>query len=197
LGLSAEMVALIVRNQLADAKAKAIDPQRVITDVGIDELSLKKRHQLYATLLTDLTNPEHPEVLAVAAGRDEAAARKCLEKLAEPQRQRVRTYRADLAQAFHNACRGLLEHAKPVVDRFHVAKLFNKAIDGQRKKNHPGVQGETVEGGAEGVPVAEVGVPSKPAGAIPGGEAEARGVISPASATANAVRDPGTVPADL
>jgi len=69
LGISAEMVGLIVRHQLADAHAKEIDPQRVLSDVGLDELSLKKRHQLYATILTDLTNPERPEVLAVAEGR--------------------------------------------------------------------------------------------------------------------------------
>ena len=50
LGISAEMVALIVRHQLADARAREIDPHRVITDVGIDELSLKKRHKLYATI---------------------------------------------------------------------------------------------------------------------------------------------------
>src|SRR5437868_7704243 len=135
LGISAEMVGLIVRNQLADARAKEVDPQRVITDVGIDELSLKKRHKLYATILTDLTDPERPQVLAVAPGRDEAAARQCLGKLAAAQRQRVRTYRADMAVAFHNACRELLPKAKPVVDRFHVAKKFNEAIDGQRKKS--------------------------------------------------------------
>jgi len=134
LGISAEMVGLIVRHQLADAHAKEIDPQRVLSDVGLDELSLKKRHQLYATILTDLTNPERPEVLAVAEGRDEAAARKCLEKLAEAQRRQVRAYRADMAVAFHNACRELLPNAKPVVDRFHVAKKFNEASDGQRKK---------------------------------------------------------------
>ncbi len=134
LGISAEMVALIVRHQLADARAREIDPRRVITDVGIDELSLKKRHKLYATLLTDLTNPERPEVLAVAEGRDEAAARKCLENLAEVQRRQVRTYRADRAVVFHNACRDLLPNARPVVDRFHVAKKFNEASDGRRKK---------------------------------------------------------------
>jgi transposase len=130
LGISAEMVGLIVRHQLAEAHAKQVDPARGITDVGIDELSLKKRHKLYATILTDLTNPEQPEVLAVAGGRDEAAARKCLEKLAAAQRQQVQTYRADMAQAFHNACRDVLPKAQPVVDRFHVAKKFNEAIDG-------------------------------------------------------------------
>jgi transposase len=197
LGISAETVALTVRNPLADAKAKQVDPQRVITDLGIDELSLKKRHKLYATILTDLTNPERPEVLAVAQGRDEAAARECLGKLAEQQRRGVRTYRADMAQAFHNACRELLPHARPVVDRFHVAKKFNEAIDGQRKKNHPGVQGEAVEGPAEGVPLTDVGVPPGPAGTDQGGEAEAGGVVRQAAPAADPVRVPGAVPEDL
>jgi transposase len=197
LGISAEMVALIVRNQLADAKAKEIDPQRVLTDVGIDELSLKKRHKLYATILTDLTNPARPEVLAVAEGRDEAAARKCLEKLTKAQRERVQTYRADMAQAFHNACRELLPNAKPVVDRFHVAKKFNEAIDRERKKNHPGVQGEAVGSPAEGVPFADVGVSPQPAGSLRRGPAEVGGVVSETPPVAKAVRDPGALPGDL
>jgi transposase len=165
--------------------------------VGIDELSLKKRHKLYATILTDLTNPQRPEVLAVAAGRDEAAARQCLEKMALAQRQRVQTYRADMAQAFHNACRQLLPKAKPVVDRFHVAKNFNEAIDRQRKKNHAGVQGETVQGAAEGVSVLDVGVPPRPEGVDQGAEAAVGGVIRPAAPAADAVRVPGAVPEDL
>jgi transposase len=197
LGISAEMVGLIVRHQLADAKAKEVDPRRRVTDVGIDELSLKKRHQRYATILTDLTNPERPAVLAVADGRDEAAAQKCLEKLAPAQRQQVQTYRADRGQPFHNACRGLLPNAQPVVDRFHVAKLFNAAIDGQRKKNHPGVQGEAVEGPAEGVSVAAVGIPPGPAGVVPGGEAEAGSVVRASPPATAAVRVPAAVPADL
>jgi transposase len=197
LGISAEMVGLIVRNQLADAHAKQVDPQRRITDVGIDELSLKKRHKLYATLLTDLTNPEQPEVLAVADGRDEAAARKCLEKLSERQRQQVKTYRADMAQAFHNACRALLPHAQPVVDRFHVAKLFNEAIDGQRKKNYSGVQSEVIEGATEAVSFADVGVSARSAGVVPGGQAEAGSVVPQASPAADAVRIAAALPEDL
>jgi len=197
LGIAAETVGWIVRHQLADAKAKDIDPQRVVTDVGIDELSLKKRHKLYATLLTDLTDPERPEVLAVADGRDEAAAGKCLEKLAPAQRQQVRSYRADMAQAFHNACRELLPQARPVVDRFHVAKKFNEAIDGQRKKNLPGVQGEAVQGGATGVSLLAVGIPPQPAGADPGGEAEAGGAVPASAGAADAARVPGALPEDL
>src|ERR1700677_4876526 len=33
---------------------------------GMDEISLKKRHKLYVTILTDLTRPEQPQVLVVA-----------------------------------------------------------------------------------------------------------------------------------
>jgi transposase len=197
LGISAETVGLIVRNQLADAQAKQIDPQRVITDVGIDELSLKKRHKLYATILTDLTKPERPEVLAVAEGRDEAAARQCLAKLAEAQRRQVQTYRADMAQAFHNACRELLPQAKPVVDRFHVAKKFNEAVDDERKKNHPGIQGEAVGGPAEGVPLLDVGVPPQSPGTVRGGPAEAGRAVWEAPPVTEAVRDPGALPGDL
>jgi transposase len=197
LGISAETVGLIVRNQVADAKAKEVDPQRRLTDLGIDELSLRKRHKLYATILTDLTDPQRPEVLAVAEGRDEGAARKCLEKLAQPQREQVQTYRADMAQAFHTACRELLPNAKPVVDRFHVAKKFNEAIDGQRKKNHAGLQEEAVESRAEGVPVTDVGVPPPSAGPIGGGEGEVGGAVRHAAPTAAAVRVPGALPGDL
>jgi len=177
LGISAEMVDLIVRHQLADTKAKEVDPWRLITDVGIDELSLKKRHKLFCTILTDLSNPAQPEVLAVAEGRDEGAARKCLEKLGETQRRGVQVYRADMAQAYHNACRALLPAAKAVVDRFHVAKKFNEVIDGQRKKNHAGVQGETDQGRAERIPRADVGVPQGSPGTIGGGQAEVGRVV--------------------
>ena len=187
LGISAETVALIVRNQLADARAQVVAPGRVVTDVGIDELSLKKRHKLYVTLLTDLTHPDRPAVLAVAEGRDEAAARKCLEKLSQEQRQQVQAYRADMGQPFHNACRGLLPNAKAVVDRFHVAKLFNQGVDRERGKNHPGVQETAAEGGAEGVPVADVGIPPPPRGPVRRGDGEAGRAVRDTAPAADAV----------
>lgn len=156
LGISAETVARIVKQQLAEVKP--IAPARVITSVGMDEISLKKRHKLYVTILTDLSQPEQPQVLAVEAGRDEAAGRKCLEKLTTAQREQVQTYRVDMGPAYNQACAALLPNAQGVIDRFHVAKLFNEAIDGQRKKNHPAVQGTADESGGEGIPCVAVGV---------------------------------------
>jgi transposase len=81
LGISAETVEHIVANQLAEERR--IDPQRVITDIGLDELSLKKRHRLYVTLLTDLSDPTRPQILGVARGKDTAAALKCLDLLCD------------------------------------------------------------------------------------------------------------------
>jgi transposase len=156
LGISAETVARIVQQQLAEVQP--IDPGRVITSVGMDEISLKKRHQLYVTILTDLSQPEQPQVLAVEAGRDEVAGRKCLEKLTPAQREHVRTYRVDMGAAYNQACAALLKNAHGVIDRFHVAKLFNEAIDGQRKKNHAAVQGAPDESRAKGIPRPFVGV---------------------------------------
>ena len=197
LAISAETVGLIVKNQLADSQAKQVEPSRVITDVGIDELSLKKRHKLYVTILTDLTDPDRPEVLAVAAGKDEAAGRECLEKLSPKQREAVKAYRADMGQPLNAACRGLLENARPVIDRFHVAKKFNEAIDARRKKNHEEVQGEADEGAAEGVPVADVGVSAPPGGPVGAGDGEVGGLVWEVAPATDAVRVPGAVPGDL
>jgi transposase len=131
LGISAETVERIVENQLAEDRV--IDSQRVITDIGLDELSLKKRHKLYVTLLTDLSDPARPQILAVARGKDAAAAQKCLDLLSEEQRQQVRTHRVDMGSAYPAACAVRLKHSRAVTDRFHVAKKFNEAVDALRK----------------------------------------------------------------
>jgi transposase len=188
LGISAETVGRIIRNQLSDDKR--IDPNRVITDVGIDELSLKKRHKLYVTVLTDWSDADNPEVLAVAKGRDEAAGKACLAKLSEDQRQQVRSYRADLGPAFHKACQDLLPKARGVADRFHVAKLFNETLDAERKKNHACVQGAAFQGGAEGISVVDVGVPPRPGQADAGRTAETGSTLPQTAEAEKAVRDP-------
>jgi transposase len=158
LGISAETVALIVENQLKDDRE--VDPARVIKHVGIDEISLKKRHKLYVTVLTDLTDPESPKVLAVARGRDTAAAKECLVKLTPEQRAAVETHRVDMGKVYGPVCNDLLPNSRLIVDRFHVAKQFNDVVDDLRKKKHSEVQGPIVQGGKETVPRAAVGIPA-------------------------------------
>jgi transposase len=195
LGISAETVARIVKNQVGEANA--IDPGRQITDVGIDEISLKKRHKLYVTVLTDLTRPEQPEVLAVVSGRDEEAARRALACLTEQQRAGVKSYRVDMGPAYNKACAELLPNAQGVTDRFHVAKLWGDANEGERKKNHAWPQGETVEGGAEGVSLSDVGVPQGSEGPDRGGSDQAGEVVHAAARVADAARTASAFQDDL
>lgn len=175
LGISAETVARVVQYQIAEARA--VDPARAFTDLGMDELSLKKRHKLYATLLTDLSDPAQPRIVAVARGKDEAAGLECLDRLSAAQRAGVQTYRVDMGPAFAKACKARLPNAKAVVDRFHVAQKFNDAIDGERKKNHARLQGEVDGEGAEGVSVLDVGISPRPQTADAPGAGAAGGVV--------------------
>lgn len=197
LGISAETVRFIVKNQLADNQATKVDPQRVITDVGFDEVSLKKRHKLYVTIMTDLSDPHHPQVLAVMAGRDENAATACLNLLTPEQRDKVQRYRVDMGASYNKACKALLKNAEAVIDRFHVAKLFGEAVDGERKKNHEELQEEIDEGGTERISIADVGVSPGPVEPDGRGASETGRVVQEVAGVEDVVRFACGVQTDL
>jgi transposase len=134
LGIAAETVERIVRNHIEDHKSKDVDPARNIERLGLDELSLRKGHKAYAAILTDLTDPSKPEILAVAKGRDEAAGQECLRKLSAEQRLAVRFHHTDMGPAFLKACAVLLPNSQSVIDRFHVAQKLGEVADTLRKK---------------------------------------------------------------
>jgi transposase len=132
LSISAETAEYILEHQLQ--AERQIPPERVITSLGFDELSLKKRHKLYATIMTDLSDPEHPRVLAVARGRDRQATEACLAKLSPEQRQQVRSHRTDMSAVYPQVCGEWLPNSQLVVDRFHVAQHLGRIVDRLRKK---------------------------------------------------------------
>jgi transposase len=134
LGISAETVERIVRNRIADAKGKHIDPRRRLERLGMDEISMRKGHKGYATIMTDLTDPSKVEILAVAKGRDEEAGRECLLALSEKQRSAVRCHHTDMGPSYLAACAALLPNSQSVIDRFHVAKKLGEVTDKLRKK---------------------------------------------------------------
>ena len=159
LGISAETVDRIVENQLTEDRQ--IDPQRVLTDIGLDELSLKKRHRLDVTLMTDLSDSARPQILAVERGRDTAAALKCLERLTHEQRQQVRTHRVDMGSAYPAACRPAVA---PQPCRDGSVPCGQEVQRGGRylaKKIDPPVQGEADQGPAKDLSVPNVGLPPR------------------------------------
>jgi len=133
LGVSAEMVEDILEHQLQHEHQ--IPAAAVITSIGLDELSLKKRHKLYVTILSDLSDPEQPRVLAVVKGRDRAAAEACLSRLSPEQRAAVRSHRTDMSAVYPQVCEEQLPNSQLVLDRFHVAKHLGEVIDKVRKKH--------------------------------------------------------------
>lgn len=134
LGIAAETVERIVKNVLDDGRAKAIDPTRTFERLGMDEISLRKGHKGYATILTDLSDPSKVEVLAVSKGRDEAAGNACLNGLSPEQRSAVAFHHTDMSPAFLKSCATLLPNSQSVIDRFHVAKKLGEVADALRKK---------------------------------------------------------------
>ena len=84
------------------------------------------------TVMTDLTDPESPKVLAVARGKDTAAALKCLDVSPSSSRRWKRT--AWTWGRSTAGCATRLNNSRLVVDRFHVAKQFNEGVDDLRKK---------------------------------------------------------------
>ncbi len=134
LGIAAETVERIVRNRIEDAKGKKIDPERGLERLGMDEISMRKGHKGYATIMTDLTDPSKVEILAVAKGRDEMAGRECLMMLSEKQRLEVRFHHTDMGPSYLKACGDLLPGSQSVIDRFHVAKKLGEVTDKLRKK---------------------------------------------------------------
>lgn len=133
LGISAEMVEQILQTRLASQPI--IPAQLTLSSLGFDELSLKKRHQLYVTVMSDLSDAKHPRVLAVVKGREKAAAEQCLALLTPEQRASVRSHRTDMSGVYAQVCEEQLPHSQLVVDRFHVAKHLGQIVDNVRKKH--------------------------------------------------------------
>lgn len=133
LGVSAEMVEQILGWHLE--AERAIPAEARITSLGFDELSLKKRHKLYVTVMSDLSDPEHPRVLAVVKGRDKEAVEKCLALLSPKQRAAVQSHRTDMSGSYPEVCAAWLPNSQAVIDRFHVAKQLGEVVDGVRKKH--------------------------------------------------------------
>jgi transposase len=133
LSVSAETVEHILEQHLQSHQK--IPPDARITSLGFDELSLKKRHKLYVTVMSDLSDGERPRVLAVVKGRDREATEKCLAMLTASQREAVCSHRTDMSAVYPEVCAQWLPNSQVVIDRFHVAKQLGQVVDGVRKKH--------------------------------------------------------------
>ena len=93
--------------------------------LGIDEISLRKGHQQFALVLTDL---DRHCVIAVLPERSQKALETWMDGLAEAERKAIRLAAMDMWGPYRGVVKAKLPHAEIVADRFHVMKHLNDAI---------------------------------------------------------------------
>ncbi len=118
--------------------ARAQEDMSRITSVCIDETASRRGHE-YVTLFAD---SDHARVVLVAPGKDAATVRAFEKALTEhgAKPEQIQTICCDMSAAFESAVYETFPSATQVVDRFHVMRLVNDAIDKVRRaevKEHP------------------------------------------------------------
>jgi len=122
-GLVRRCVAEEVRRRL-EAKGAAATPQFI----GLDEFSVSGR-RLYHTAICNLGKRE---VMEVVEGQGQQKVEEYLDKLPDP--ERVKGVAMDMHEPFRQAVQMCLPQAKVVVDKFHLIRHINGALDKVRSR---------------------------------------------------------------
>ncbi|MCD6358437.1 MAG: ISL3 family transposase, partial [Dehalococcoidia bacterium] len=96
--------------------------------MGIDEFSVRRR-RLYHTAICNLVDRE---VMEVVEGQGRQKVEEYLDKLLEP--EKVKGVAMDMHEPFRQAVQMCLPCAKVVVDKFHLIRHINKAMDKVRSR---------------------------------------------------------------
>ncbi len=102
--------------------------------IGIDEISLKKGHKDFVTVVTARTDGRII-ILAVLNGRKKSTVKAFLASIPKRLRKTILAVCSDLYEGYINAAKEVFgANVIIVVDRFHVAKLYRNGLDELRKK---------------------------------------------------------------
>lgn len=102
--------------------------------LGIDEISLKRGHKDFITLITVPLEPTGVDVLAVLPDRKKQTVVNFLESIPTRLRGTVKRVCCDMYEGFVNAAQEQFPGAKIVIDRFHVAQGYRNCADKVRKQ---------------------------------------------------------------
>lgn len=107
---------------------------RVVRGLGIDEKPIGRGHQ-YLTVVHDLKTRK---VLWAGRDRKKETLDQFFAALPEEIRGRIECLTMDMWKPFQASCRHWIEDAdeKTVLDRFHLERQLNKAVDQVRKQEH-------------------------------------------------------------
>ena len=99
--------------------------------LGIDEISVKKRHKQFVLVISDI---DRKCILAVLSNRDKKTLEDWIDSLSSEERKSIQFVSIDMWKPYSQAARKKLPHAKIVVDRFHVMKQLNSRLTQLRTK---------------------------------------------------------------
>ena len=104
---------------------------RMLRTIGIDEISYAKGHK-YATVVYDL---DRSCVVWIGPGKGrETIDRFFTEVLTSDQRAQIKWICCDMSEAYMGAIQTHCPNATMVLDRFHIVKALNVAVDEVRKE---------------------------------------------------------------
>jgi transposase len=103
--------------------------------LGIDEISLKKGHKDFVTIVTERNGDGKIRILAVISGRKKEDVKKFLSSIPKRLRKTILAVCSDLYKGYINAIKEVFgDDLIIIADRFHIAKLYRKGLEGLRKK---------------------------------------------------------------
>ncbi len=102
--------------------------------LGLDEVSLKKGHKDFITLITSRSDGKI-KILGVIKGRERVQIEAFLSSIPKKLRRTVIGICCDMYEGYANAAKEVFSKKVPIiVDRYHVAKLYRRCLIKLRKK---------------------------------------------------------------
>lgn len=110
---------------------KAQSAAGIVRILGMDEISIKKRHKQFALVLSDL---ERRYVIAVLPSREQAELERWFATLSQEQIQAIRVVSMDMWRPYRSFVERYFPRADIVADRFHVMKQLNDQLSKARRQ---------------------------------------------------------------
>jgi len=107
--------------------------------IGFDEIALRKGHNHYLTIVTDLSDPHGVKILAVLDGRKKEDLDPFLQSIPRERLLGLDSICIDMGASYFAALKAIINDETVfnnvvTIDRFHVAKLVGEKVDKRRKK---------------------------------------------------------------
>ena len=108
------------------------------TVIGLDEVALRKGHNQYLTIVTDLSEQGRTKIIAVIKGRKGEELKPFLDSIPDTVLYRLESICVDMGASYLSALKERIKsdhffNYVVTIDRFHVAKLVGEQVDKERK----------------------------------------------------------------